>query len=97
VAGWPPRSIQRHPSKTDKDGRRHFLIRAIPYQDPQPEAERLKAVHEARALGLTRNSSRRYASMYTSVWSPEATAMLTVRKASGAGGPQRLGLRPRWC
>jgi hypothetical protein len=40
--------IQRHPSKIDKDGRRHYLIRAIPYQDPQQEAERLKAVHEAR-------------------------------------------------
>ena len=38
----------RHPSKIDKDGRRHYLIRAIPYQDPQQEAERLKAVHEAR-------------------------------------------------
>ena len=36
------------PHKIDKDGRRHYLIRAIPYQDPQQEAERLKAVHEAR-------------------------------------------------
>jgi hypothetical protein len=41
--------IARHPSKIDKDGRRrHYAIRAIPYQDPQQEAERLKAVHEAR-------------------------------------------------
>jgi len=40
--------IERHPSKIDKDSRRHYLIRAIPYQDPQQEAERLKAVHEAR-------------------------------------------------
>jgi hypothetical protein len=40
--------IERHPSKIDKDGRRHYLIRAIPYQDPHQEAERLKAVHEAR-------------------------------------------------
>ena len=40
--------IERHPSKIDKDGRRHYLIRAIPYQDPEMEAERLKAVHEAR-------------------------------------------------
>jgi hypothetical protein len=39
---------ERHRSKIDKDGRRHYLIRAIPYQDPQQEAERLKAVHEAR-------------------------------------------------
>jgi hypothetical protein len=38
----------RAESKIDKDGRRHYLIRAIPYQDPQQEAERLKAVHEAR-------------------------------------------------
>jgi hypothetical protein len=36
--------IERHPSKIDKDGRRHYVI---PYQDPQQEAERLKAVHEA--------------------------------------------------
>ena len=40
--------IERHPSKIDKDGRRHYLIRAIPYHDPQQEAERLKEVHEAR-------------------------------------------------
>jgi hypothetical protein len=40
--------IAPHPHKIDKDGRRHYLIRAIPYQDPQQEAERLKAVHEAR-------------------------------------------------
>jgi hypothetical protein len=38
--------IERHPSKIDKDGRRHYLIRAIPY-NPQQDAERLKAVHEA--------------------------------------------------
>ena len=46
--------IERHPSKIDKDGRRHFLIRAIPYQDPQREAERLKAVHEARVKIIPR-------------------------------------------
>ena len=40
--------IAPHPHKIDKDGRRHYLIRAIPYQDPQQEAERVKAVHEAR-------------------------------------------------
>ena len=40
--------IERHPSKIDKDGKRHYLIRTIPYQDPQQEDERLKAVHEAR-------------------------------------------------
>jgi hypothetical protein len=38
----------RHPSKIDKGGRRDYTIRAIPYQDPQQEAERLKKVHEAR-------------------------------------------------
>ena len=36
------------PSKIDKDGKRYDTIRAVPYQDPQQEAERLKAVHEAR-------------------------------------------------
>jgi hypothetical protein len=40
--------IERHPSKIDKNGTRHYLIRAIPYQDPQQGAERLKAVHKAR-------------------------------------------------
>jgi hypothetical protein len=32
----------------DAAGKRHYTIRAIPYQDPQHEAARLKAVHEAR-------------------------------------------------
>jgi hypothetical protein len=41
------RNAQR-PSKIDKDGRRHYSIRAIPYHDPQQEAEQLKAAHEAR-------------------------------------------------
>ena len=41
--------IERHPSKIDKDGRRYYTIRAIPFQDPQQEVERLKgAVHKAR-------------------------------------------------
>jgi hypothetical protein len=46
--------IERHPSKIDKDGRRHYLIGAIPYQDPQQEAERLKAVHDARVKIIPR-------------------------------------------
>ena len=40
--------IERHPSKIDKDGRCHYLIRTIPHRDHQQEAERLKAVHEGR-------------------------------------------------
>jgi hypothetical protein len=36
-----------HPHKI-VDGRRHYTIRAIPYQDPEMESTRLKAVHEAR-------------------------------------------------
>jgi hypothetical protein len=40
--------LSTHLSKIDKDGKRHYLIRTIPYQDPQQEAERLKAVHKAR-------------------------------------------------
>jgi hypothetical protein len=40
--------IDRHPSKIDKDGRRHYLIRAIPTPRSREEAARLKAVHEAR-------------------------------------------------
>lgn len=39
--------VAPHPHKI-VDGRRHYLIRAIPYEDPQQEAERLKQVHEAR-------------------------------------------------
>jgi hypothetical protein len=39
--------IAPHPHKI-VDGRRHYTIRAIPYQDPEREAARLKAVHEAR-------------------------------------------------
>jgi hypothetical protein len=46
--------IARHPHKIDKAGRRHYTIRAIPYQDPREEAERLKAVHEARVKIVTR-------------------------------------------
>ena len=45
---------ERYPRKIDKDGKRHYLIRAIPYQDPQMEAERLKAVHEARVKIVSR-------------------------------------------
>ena len=40
--------IAPHPHKIDKDGRRHYTIRAIPYQDSEMEDARLKAVHEAR-------------------------------------------------
>jgi hypothetical protein len=39
--------IAPHPHKI-VDGRRHYTIRAIPYQDPEMEAERPKKVHEAR-------------------------------------------------
>jgi site-specific DNA recombinase len=45
--------ITPHPRKI-VDGKRHYLIRAIPYQDPQQEAERLKAVHEARVKIIPR-------------------------------------------
>jgi site-specific DNA recombinase len=40
--------ISQHPYVMDAAGNRHYTIRAIPYQDPHQEAERLKAVHEAR-------------------------------------------------
>jgi hypothetical protein len=50
--------IAPHPHKIDKDGRRHYLIRAIPYQDPQQEAERLNAVHEARVEIVPRGRAR---------------------------------------
>jgi hypothetical protein len=49
--------IERHPARTwveDGKRRRSYLIRAIPYQDPQQEAERLKAVHEARVKIIPR-------------------------------------------
>jgi hypothetical protein len=42
---------ERHLSKIDKDGRRHYTIRAIPYQDP----ERDRAAEEsARGAGQDR-------------------------------------------
>jgi hypothetical protein len=44
TAGTIPSSMK----EGDENGRRHYTIRAIPYQDPRQEAERLKAVHEAR-------------------------------------------------
>ena len=44
--------ISQHPhvmvETPDGKRKRSYTIRAIPYQDPQQEAERLKAVHEAR-------------------------------------------------
>ena len=40
--------VAPHSHKIDKDGRRHYTIRAIPYQDLDMEAARLKAAHEAR-------------------------------------------------
>ena len=40
--------IAPHPHKIDEDGRRRYTVRAIPYQDSEMEAARLKAVHEAR-------------------------------------------------
>jgi hypothetical protein len=49
--------ITPHPHKI-VDGRRHYLIRAIPYQDPEQEAERLKAVHEARVKIVPRVCAR---------------------------------------
>jgi len=39
--------ITPHPHKI-VDGKRHYLIRAIPCQEPEMEAERLKKVREAR-------------------------------------------------
>jgi hypothetical protein len=53
--------IERHPSKIGVDGSRHYLIRAIPYQDPEMEAVRLKAMHEAsqdRPQGLSGDPAR---------------------------------------
>jgi site-specific DNA recombinase len=40
--------IYPHPRVMDAAGNRHYTIRAIAYQDPEREAARLKAVHEAR-------------------------------------------------
>jgi hypothetical protein len=45
--------IERHPSKIDKDGRRNYLIRAIPYQDPEQEAERDESPANFGALHLS--------------------------------------------
>jgi hypothetical protein len=46
--GWDDRSPDSPSHKIDKDGRRTTPSAPSSYQDPQQEAERLKAVHEAR-------------------------------------------------
>ena len=47
--------IERRPSKIDKDGRRHYTVRAIPHQDPEMEAAAsLNSVHEARVKIIPR-------------------------------------------
>jgi hypothetical protein len=46
--------IVLHRHKIDKAGRRHYTVRAIRYQGPRQEAERLKAVHEARVTIVPR-------------------------------------------
>ena len=51
--------IAPHLHKIDENGRRHYLIRAIPYQDPQQEGERLKAVHEAGSRSSPGSEQRR--------------------------------------
>ena len=40
--------IERHPSKIDKDGGRHYLVRAIPIPRSRDGSQRLKKVQEAR-------------------------------------------------
>ena len=49
-AGRQDRHQHPHVMVETPDGKRKrsYTIRAIPHQDPQQEAERLKAVHEAR-------------------------------------------------
>jgi hypothetical protein len=56
--------IAPHPHKIDKDGRRHYVMRATPYQDPQQKAERLKAVHEARVKIVQGRRVQRSASTF---------------------------------
>ena len=80
--------IERHPSKIDKDGRRHYLIRAIPYQDPQQEAERLKAVHEAQVKIVPRILTR--GSVTEGSFSP-ARASGLVHNVTGSNGMRRRG------
>jgi hypothetical protein len=40
--------IYPRPHVIDAAGNRHYTIRAIPYQDLEMEAERLRQVHKAR-------------------------------------------------
>jgi hypothetical protein len=53
--------IEQHRSKIDKDGRRHYLIRAIPYQNPQQEAERLKTARGSGSRSSPGSEQRRRA------------------------------------
>jgi len=46
--------IYPQPHVMDAAGNRHYTIRAIPYQDPDMEATRLKVLHEARVKIIPR-------------------------------------------
>ena len=46
--------IYPHPHVMDAAGNRHYTTRAIPYQDPEMEAERLQTVHEPRVKIIPR-------------------------------------------
>ena len=69
--------IERHTGRIDKDGRRHYTIRAIPYQDPQQEAQRLRAVHEGESQDRPQGLSSRSIT--------DANPKFLRRHGSGAG------------
>ena len=57
---------ERHPSKIDKDGKRHYLIPPSHTEIPSRKTERLKAVREARVKILQSLSQRHAAGIFSS-------------------------------
>jgi hypothetical protein len=96
--------VAPHPHKI-VDGKRHYTIRAIPYQDPEREAARLKGVHEARvkivprvcaastAHGVTVEAARTLAAPRRIV--PHPASHVISQPLASPGGGSGAGSSPR--
>jgi hypothetical protein len=79
--------VAPHPHKI-VDGRRHYLIRAIPYQDPQQEAERLRQCTRLGSRSSPGSEQRRHRHRVSplSRWSrlePESGSPIWVEEQVG--------------
>jgi hypothetical protein len=89
--------VAPHPHKI-VDGRRHYLIRAIPYQDPQQEAERLRQCTRLGSRSSPGSEQRRHRHRVSplSRWSrlePESGSPIWVEEQVGpdqTSGPTRV-------